>query len=86
MQGRRLLAGMAVATALVVPLAGCAGKMRLNMAKDCQAHGGVWSASAETCDMSKGEASRAAMSAKSICAAQGGTYLPGGMCETEGEK
>ncbi|HUL05969.1 MAG TPA: hypothetical protein VLV76_06515 [Candidatus Acidoferrum sp.] len=85
MQRRRLLVGMALATALVVPLAGCGGKMRLNMAKDCQAHGGVWSASSETCDMTKGEAARAAKSAKSICEYQGGTYLPGGMCETPGE-
>ena len=85
MRHGRLLVGMALASALAVPLAGCAGKVRLNLAKTCAAHGGVWSASAETCDMSKGEASHAAKSGKDICTYQGGTYLPGGMSETPGE-
>ena len=81
MRRGRMLAGMALATALVVPLAGCGtGKVSVNMAKMCQAHGGTWSASAETCEMSGAEASRAAKQAKDICAYQGGAYLPGGTC------
>ena len=85
MRHGRVLAGVALATVLVFPLAGCAtGKVRLSMQKSCQSHGGVWSQSAETCGMSGSEASRAAKHAKDICAEQGGTYLPGGICELPG--
>jgi len=86
MQRGRLLAGMALAAALVVPLSGCAsgGKVGVSMAKMCQAHGGTWSQAQETCAMSATEASKAAKSAKDICAAQGGDYLPGGTCMLEG--
>lgn len=88
MRRGRVLAGVALAMALVFPLAGCAtggkGKARLNMAKLCQSHGGTWSASAETCGMTGTGAARAARHAKEICAEQGGVYLPGGTCEIEG--
>jgi hypothetical protein len=86
MQRRRMLAGVVVATALVLPLTGCAsgGKVRLNMAKMCQSHGGTWSATAETCNMSSIEASKAVKQAKDICIENGGSYLPGGTCQIEG--
>ena len=87
MRRGRLLAGVVLATALVVPLAGCAtGKVRLSLQKMCEAHGGTWSQAQETCGMSTAEASRAARQAKDICASQGGVYLPGGTCELEGMK
>lgn len=86
MQHGRLFAGMALAAALVVPLTACSsgGKVRVSMAKMCQAHGGTWSQAQETCGMSASEANKAARSAKDICAAQGGDYLPGGTCLLEG--
>jgi len=84
MRRKRLLAGVVLATALVVPLAGCAtGKVRLSMQKMCQSHGGTWSQAQETCSMSSTEARQAARQAKDICAQQGGVYLPGGTCELE---
>jgi len=83
MQRGRVFAGVALAMALVFPLAGCAtgsGKARVSMQKLCQSHGGVWSQSAETCGMTGAGASQAARQAKDICAEQGGEYLPGGSC------
>jgi hypothetical protein len=86
MQRGRVFAGVALAMALVFPLAGCAsgGKARVSMQKLCQSHGGVWSQSAETCGQTAAGASQAARQAKDICAEQGGTYLPGGTCELPG--
>jgi len=89
MQRGRVFAGMALAMALVFPLAGCAtgsgsGKARVSMAKMCQAHGGVWSQAGETCGMTAAGASQATRQAKDICSDQGGTYLPGGTCELPG--
>ena len=86
MQRERLLARVTVGTVLVLSLAGCGGKLRMDMAKSCQAHGGTWSASQETCTMSGAGASQAAKQAKDICVAQGGDYLPGGTCMIEGVK
>ena len=87
MRRKRLLAGVVLATALVVPLTGCAtGKVRLSLQKMCEAHGGAWSQAQETCGMSTAEASRAARQAKDICTSQAGVYLPGGTCEWEGMK
>jgi hypothetical protein len=84
MQLERLLAGVALATVLVLPLAGCAtGKARLSMQKICQSHGGTWSQAQETCSMSATETRQAARRASDICAEQGGAYLPGGTCELE---
>jgi hypothetical protein len=84
MRRGRLLVGVALATALVFPLAGCAtGKARLSMQKLCQSHGGTWSQAQETCGASTTEARQAARQAKDICAEQGGVYLPGGTCELE---
>jgi len=85
MRRGRVLAGVALAMALVFPLAGCAtGKVRLSMQKMCQSHGGVWSPAQETCGMTGAGASQAARHAKDICAEQGGTYLPGGICDLPG--
>ena len=44
MKRKRMAAGEALATALVLPLAGCAsgGRVQLSMQKMCQSHGGVW--------------------------------------------
>ena len=85
MRRRRVLVGVALATALVFPLAGCAsgGKVLLSMQKMCQSHGGVWTAAQETCSMSAAGASAAAKKAQDICVENGGSYLPGGTCVME---
>ena len=86
MQRERLLPGIALTTVLALSLPGCAsGKLRLDMAKSCQAHGGTWSQAQETCTISAG-AGGEAKRAREICAAQGGDYLPGGTCMLEGVK
>ena len=85
MERERWFAGLTVAVALAVPLAGCAsGKLRLDMAKSCQAHGGTWSQAQETCSMPGAGGSSTSKQAKDICAYQGGTYLPGGSCILDG--
>ena len=78
----RILGGVALAAALVFPLAGCAGKVRIDMSKMCAAHGGTWQASDETCNPGPG----GKKAAKAMCESNGGVYLPGGMCEMEGAK
>ena len=52
-------------------MAGCAGKVRLSSAKMCQAHGGTYNTTTQTC--SQGPAAR---NAKQICEEQGGYYEP----------
>jgi hypothetical protein len=85
MQPGRLLGGLTLATVLAVSLTGCAtGKLKLDMAKSCQAHGGTWSQAQETCSMSGSGGSASTKNAKDICAYQGGTYLPGGSCILDG--
>jgi hypothetical protein len=75
-----VFSGLVLAAALAAPLTGCASaKMRLDMSRACQAHGGTWSQAQETCTMAAG-ASPSTKAAKDICAYQGGTYLPGGSC------
>ena len=85
MQRERLLARVTLGTVLVLSLAGCGGKLRMDMAKSCQAHGGTWSSSQEACTM-PGGGSQASKQAKDICEYQGGVYLPGGTCMIEGVK
>lgn len=87
MQPERLFARMTLGAALVLLLAGCAtgGNRGVNMAKSCQAHGGTWSQSEETCSM-EASGSYAPKHARDICASQGGVYLPGGTCMIEGVK
>jgi hypothetical protein len=80
MPNRRWFAGLALATAFALSLTGCSSKLRLDMSRTCQAHGGTWSQAQETCTMSAAGASAASKQAKDICAYQGGTYLPGGTC------
>ena len=83
MKSRKLMVGMALAMGLVIPLAGCAGKARIDMAKMCTGAGGTWSPSDETCNPGPG----AKKAAKDWCASVGGIYLPGtGVCEMEGVK
>lgn len=85
MHPTRWFTGLTLAVALAVPLAGCAsGKLRLDMAKSCQAHGGTWSQAQETCSTSAAGGTSAAKHARDICAYQGGTYLPGGSCILDG--
>ena len=87
MQRARLLNTVALTSILAFAVAGCAtgGKLRLNMAKTCEAHGGSWSQSQETCTMAAG-GSYAPKHARDICASQGGVYLPGETCMIEGVK
>ena len=84
MRRGRTMAGMALAAALMFPLAGCSGKVQISLQKMCASHGGTWSSSDETCNMSGAEAKASKKSAKDICLENGGTYIPGGMCETAG--
>lgn len=83
MRQGRLLGGLTLAAALAVSLTGCA-KLKLDMAKSCQAHGGTWSQAQESCSMPGGGGSSATKHARDICAYQGGTYLPGGSCILDG--
>ena len=79
----KLIVGMALAVGLMVPLAGCAGKARVDMQKMCTGAGGTWSQANETCNQPAG----ATKAAKDWCASVGGIYLPGtGVCEMEGVK
>ena len=81
MQRGRVFAGVALAAALMFPLAGCSGKVRLSMQKHCESVGGKWQQSDETCN-----AGGSSKQASQICTSNGGIYLPGGMCEYEGTK
>ena len=50
MKSKKLMVGMALAAALVIPLAGCSGKARLSAANMCKSAGGTYSSAAQTCD------------------------------------
>jgi len=80
---KRTTVGLTVTVAIVISLAGCAGKARLSAANMCKASGGTYNASDQTCDapvVSKRKAS-------AMCEAHGGTYMPDlQMCEVEGVK
>src|SRR4030095_9037881 len=80
MQRERLLSGIAVTTVLALSLVGCAsGKLRLDLAKSCQAHGGTWAQAQETCTMSTAGAGGAAKRARESCGGErGGAPLPRG--------
>jgi hypothetical protein len=67
---RKVMVGMALATALVVPLAGCAGKGKVSVAKMCAASGGKYSMQSQTCDAPAQSGRRAA----DMCQAHGGYY------------
>lgn len=83
MKDRKMMVGLALAAALVIPLAGCAGKARLSAANMCKAAGGTYSASAQTCDAPASTGKKAA----AMCEAHGGTYMADlQVCEVEGTK
>jgi hypothetical protein len=87
MQPASLPNAVALTSILALAVTGCAsgGKLHLDMAKSCQAHGGTWSQSQETCSMAA-SGSYAPKHARDICGSQGGVYLPGGTCMIEGVK
>jgi hypothetical protein len=79
----KAMVGMALAVAVVLPLAGCAGKARLTAANMCRSAGGTYNAQAQTCDAPAVNARKAA----AMCEAHAGTYdsvLQ--ICEVEGTK
>jgi hypothetical protein len=61
-----------LAITLTVPLvlAGCGGKVRLSSAKLCQAHGGVYNSSTQTC----GTPVASTVPAQKACEHMGGYY------------
>ena len=75
----KLLVGMMLAVAVVMPLAGCAGgKGRIHISKLCKGAGGTWNAAAETCDGAAANVKQGA----SMCQAHGGVYEKAtGNCE-----
>src|SRR5262245_16104696 len=75
----KVLVGLALAVAAVMPLAGCAGgKGRIHISKLCKGAGGTWNASAETCD----GAAQNVRGAAQMCQAHGGVYEKStGNCE-----
>ena len=83
MESRKLMVGMALAAALTIPLAGCAGKTRLSAANMCKAAGGTYSPSAQTCDAP----AMSGKKASAMCEAHGGVYMSDlQLCDVEGTK
>ena len=84
MRHARVFRRLALMAAMVLPLTGCTSgggrSVKVDMVKMCEAHGGTWSSSRETCALSTSGTNRTAKQAKDICAYQAGTYLPGGSC------
>ena len=75
---RRVMVAMTLAVALMIPLAGCAGKARLSAAKICASAGGKYSMQTQTCDAP----AQTGRKASEMCAAHGGTYDPNAqVCE-----
>ena len=78
----RVLGGIALVAALTLPLAACAGKVRLSGKSMCEAAGGTYTMSTHTCEPGK-----APKSAVAMCQAHGGIWMADlGVCETEGTK
>jgi hypothetical protein len=83
MKSRKMMVGLALAAALVIPLAGCSGKVRLSAANMCKSAGGTYSAATQTCDQPAVNSKKAA----AMCDAHGGTYMADlQVCEVEGTK
>ena len=83
MKSRKLMMGFALAAALMIPLAGCAGKTKLSAANMCKAAGGTYNMSDQTCDAPAVNKKKAA----AMCDAHGGTYFADQqVCEVEGSK
>ncbi len=75
---RTVMVGMALAVALVVPLAGCSTKGKMTVAKMCAASGGKYSVQTQTCDAPPINAKKAT----DMCQALGGVYDSGAqVCE-----
>jgi hypothetical protein len=75
---RRVMVAMTLAVALMIPLAGCAGKARLSAAKICASAGGKYSMQTQTCDAP----AQTGRKASEMCAAHGGAYDPNAqVCE-----
>jgi hypothetical protein len=68
----KVMAGMALAVALVMPLAGCASGGKMSSAKLCAHAGGTYSAQTHTCN-APAQNNR---SAAAQCQAGGGYYDP----------
>jgi len=70
MSHRRALAGLMLVVGLTLPLASCAsGKLRMSSAKMCQANGGTYDASKQTCSYTT-----STRSAQQTCEMHGGYY------------
>ena len=73
----KLAVGIALTVALALPLSACAGKFRMSAATMCQAHGGTYNASNQTCSYTQ-----STRSAKQSCEMHGGYYDQAAqMCE-----
>ena len=84
MKRRKMMVGLALAAALMIPLAGCSsGKARLSAANMCKSAGGTYSAATQTCDQPAVNSKKAA----AMCDAHGGVYMADlQVCEVEGTK
>jgi hypothetical protein len=72
MSHRRTFAAVMLVVGLTLPLASCAsGKLRLSSAKMCQANGGTYDTSKQTCSYTA-----STLSAKQTCEMHGGYYDP----------
>jgi hypothetical protein len=67
----RIVVGIGLATALAIPLGGCTGKVRIAVARMCQAHGGTYSAATQQCTYPA-----STKAAQEYCQQQGGYYDP----------
>ncbi len=81
MKSTQVMAGVAMAVALVMSLAGCSSSARLSGANMCKAAGGTYSPASHTCDAPAINKK----SAEAMCQAHGGQYLAGDdLCEITG--
>ena len=69
---RKVMVTMALAVALVLPLAGCASKGKWSAAKLCAGAGGKYNAQAHECD----QPAASHRKASELCQAHGGYYDP----------
>jgi hypothetical protein len=77
---RQAIAGMLLALAFAIPLAGCAsgGKVKLSAANMCAASGGTYTASTQSCSIPASTARKGS----DMCTAHGGYWDPGAQtCE-----
>ena len=72
MTHRRRLVGLLLVVGLTLPLAACSsGKLKMSSAKMCEAHGGTYDASKQTCSYTT-----STRSAQQTCELHGGYYDP----------